>query len=123
MTSKTRNIFLWITQSLLAASMIWAACMKLLQPIEKLAVLWPWTAQLSPALVRATGIVDIVGAIGLLLPGILDIRPALTRWAAIGVIILMMCAAIFHISRGEVSVIGVNIIFAAMAVFIAWGRR
>jgi len=112
--SKTLNILLWIAQVLLAVSFIWAAYMKLFQP-EQTAEMWPWAGQVSSALLIFTGIVDLSGGIGLLIP-------KLTRIAAICIIILMICASIFHIMRGEASVIGANIVFVLLAGFIAWGR-
>lgn len=120
--SKLLNIILWVTQVLLAATLIWAAAMKLFQPIEKLSAMWPWAGQAPVALVKCTGVIDLLGALGLLLPALLRIRPKLTPIAAVAIIILMICASIFHIARSEASVIGVNIIFALMAAFIAWGR-
>lgn len=120
--SKALNIALWTTQILLAASMVWAASMKLFQPVDKLAAMWPWAGQVPAAFVKFTGIIDLLGGLGLILPAMLHIRPRLTPITAIAVIVLMICASAFHISRGEASVIGVNIAFAAMAAFIAWGR-
>jgi len=119
--SKALNITLWVAQLLLASSMVWAASMKLLQP-EKVAAMWPWAGQVSPALVKFTGIVDLLGGLGLVLPILLNIKPKLTPIAAICVIVLMVCASIFHVVRGEASQIGVNIVFASIAAFIAWGR-
>lgn len=121
--SKTTNTLLWMAQVLLGASMAWAAFMKLFQPTEKLAAMWPWTAQVPPVVVKGTGIIDILAALGLLLPGLLHFKPRITSLAATGIVLLMVCAGIFHIVRGEVSVIGVNIGFALLAIFIAWGRR
>jgi hypothetical protein len=95
---------------------------EIIQPTEKLAAMWPWTDQVPAALVKLTGMVDLLGAVGLILPSLLHIQPKLTPIAAIGVIVLMLCASIFHIVRGEASLIGVNIVFAAIAAFVAWGR-
>jgi len=120
--SKALNATLWIAQVLLAITLIWAASMKLFQPIEKLAVMWPWAGQVSPALVKFTGIVDLLGGLGLILPALLRINPKLTPIAALGIIALMLCAGIFHISRGEGAMIGPNVVFALIAGFIAWGR-
>jgi uncharacterized membrane protein YphA (DoxX/SURF4 family) len=110
--SKTRNILLWIAQGLLAASFIWASYMKLFQPV-KVSAMWPWTGQVAPALLIFTALTDLAGGIGLLIP-------KTTRIAAFAIILLMICASIFHMMRGE----GVvpNIIFALLAAFIAWGR-
>ena len=121
-SSKTLNIFLWIAQVLLAATFIWGGCMKLFTPVGKLSVMWPWVAQIPIALLKFTGIVDLLGGLGLILPALLRIKPKLTPIAAVAIIILMICACIFHISRGEASVIGANIVLALIAAFIAWGR-
>ncbi len=120
--SKTLHYSLWTAQVLLSTSLLWAAGMKLFQPIEKLSAMWPWTGQVSPALVTLTGLVDLLAALGLVLPMLFSIRPKLTGITALGMILLMICATVFHVLRGEVSLIGANIVFAALAVFIAWGR-
>jgi hypothetical protein len=120
--SKTINVFLWIAQALLAACLIWAAGMKLLQPIDKLAAMWPWTAE-HPVLVKVTGIFDLLAGIGLVLPGVLRIQPRLTVYTAIGVIALMVTASVFHIGRGEAAQIGFNVFVAVVAGFVVWGRR
>jgi uncharacterized membrane protein YphA (DoxX/SURF4 family) len=121
-TSKGLNVALWVAQVLLSLSFIWAAYMKLFSPADQLAAMWPWTAD-HFALVKTTGVLDLLTGIGLILPGLLHIRPVLTVYAAYGTVLLMIVASLFHISRGEASVIGVNAVFAALAVFIAWGRR
>ena len=72
--------------------------------------------------VKLTGVVDLLGAMGLVLPTLLRIRPGLTPIAAICIILLMVCASVFHLMRGEASVIGVNVVFALLAAFVAWGR-
>ncbi|GAB4002033.1 DoxX family protein [Spirosoma daeguense] len=121
-SSKAVHIALWVAQVVLAVSLIWAAWMKLVQPVDQLANMWPWAGQVPVALVKFAGIVDLLGALGLVLPAPLRIQPKLTPITAICVIILMVCASVFHILRGEALVIGVNIVFALMAAFIAWGR-
>ena len=119
---KFTNITLWIIQLVLAGSLIWSVAMKLFQPINKLAATWPWTAQVPYALVKWTALVDLLGALGLVLPTLLNIRPQLTSFTAFGVIGLMISAIIFHVSRGEASLIGVNIVFICLAAYVAWGR-
>lgn len=120
--SRALNIGLWVAQGVLASSLLWATALKLFQPIEPLAMMWPWTGEVPVAMVKLAGVVDLLGALGLILPGLLRIQPKLTAYAAFGIIALMICASIFHISRGEGSLIGVNIVFVAIAGFIAWGR-
>lgn len=112
---------MWIVQVLLSATLIWAAYMKLFQTGEALSAMWPWTGEIPPVLVKLTGIMDLLAGLGLVLPGVLNIRPALTFVAAGGVVLLMVCAMVFHLSRGESPVF--NIVFAAFAAVVAWGRR
>lgn len=119
--SKAIHIVLWIAQVVLAAFFIAGATMKF-QPIEMIAAMMPWTGQVPAWVVRLLGVLDLFGAIGLILPSLLRIKPHLTPWAAIGIMALMACAIIFHVSRGEASVIGVNIVIVLMAAFVVWGR-
>jgi hypothetical protein len=69
-----------------------------------------------------TGIIDLPGGVGLIVPSLLRIKPRLTIYAALGAIVLMIIASIFHIARGEANSIGFNVLVAAMAAFVAWGR-
>lgn len=119
--SKGLNIALWVAQSLIALTLIWAAYAKLLQPIEETAKMLPWALD-NPGLLTFTGIIDLLGGIGIILPAALKIQPKLSVFAAYGTIVLMIAAIIFHISRGEVSLIGMNIFFLILAVFVVWGR-
>lgn len=113
---------LWTAQVLLAASLAWGGMMKLFYPAEKLSVMWPWIGEVSAALLNFTGIIDLLAAAGLILPALVRIKPKLTPVTACAVLVLMVCASIFHIMRNEASVIGANVFFAVAAAFIAWGR-
>ncbi|WP_232064561.1 DoxX family protein [Rhodocytophaga rosea] len=115
------NLILWVTQVLIATSFIWAASMKLFAPDDKLAQMWPWTAD-NAILVKLTGVIDLTIGIGLVLPVLFHRQARLTIYAAYGTIALMTAASIFHISRGEASQVGVNLFFAILALFIVWGR-
>ena len=119
---KTTHILLWIAQILLSASLIWAAFVKLFQSIEQLEAMWPWTGEVSPGLVKLTGIIDLLGALGVVLPSAFRFKTILTPIAAAGIILLMISASIFHICRGEASQIGFNIVFGGIAAFVAYGR-
>jgi len=118
-TSKTMNIILWITQGLLATIFIWAGFMKILKPGD---LPFPWVKD-NTNLVLITGIVDLLGGLGIVFPELLRIQPKLTIFAAYGIIVLMTAASVFHISRGEAKDIWFNIFMALLAVFVAWGRQ
>ncbi|OIN59299.1 DoxX family protein [Arsenicibacter rosenii] len=119
---KGLHIALWTVQGLLAAGFAWGGLMKLIQPAGQLAQMWPWTGQVPGSLLMFTAIVDLLGALGLLLPALLRIQPILTPIAAVGCLVLMVCATVFHIQRGEAALITPNLLFAMMAAFVAWGR-
>lgn len=121
-SSKKMNIALWIVQSLLAAMFLMAGANKLFQSVEELVKMLPWVTSVPSGLVRFIGISELLGGIGLLLPSILRIKPILTSYAAIGLALVMLFASIFHISRGEYSVIGMNFVLMALALFVSWGR-
>jgi putative oxidoreductase len=121
-SNKGLNIALWITQVLLAALYLMAGSTKLFQPIEEIAKMLPWAAEMPAGLVRFIGLSELLGGIGLLLPALLRIQPKLTVFAAIGLSLVQVLATGFHLSRGETAVIGMNFLLLAMAVFIAWGR-
>ncbi|KAA6438281.1 DoxX family protein [Dyadobacter flavalbus] len=121
-SSGTMHYALWTAQVLLAGSLAWGGMMKLFYPAEKLSIMWPWTGEVSAALLNFTGVIDLLAATGLILPALIRIQPKLTPVTACGVIILMVCASTFHILRNESQVIGANVFFAITAAFIAWGR-
>ena len=120
--SAALNSMLWIMQVLLAVFLLAGTVLKFM-PIEKVSAMMPWTGQVPAAMVRLLGVIDLLGAAGLVLPSLLRIRPGLTVWAAYGCVALMLCAIAFHVSRREAAVTGVNIAAACMAAFVAWGRR
>ncbi|HEX2535367.1 MAG TPA: DoxX family protein [Chitinophagaceae bacterium] len=120
--SKGWNRVLWVAQSILALMFLAAGTMKLTLPMEKLAEILPWAAQMPEAAVRLIGLSEFSGAIGLVLPSFFRIRPKLTPIAAVGLALMQLFALLFHISRGETPVIGMNVVLFIIAVFIAWGR-
>jgi uncharacterized membrane protein YphA (DoxX/SURF4 family) len=81
---------LWIVQGLLALIFLWAGGIKLVLPIEKLTGPMP----LPGLFMRFIGVAEVLGAIGLILPGLLRIRPGLTPLAAAGLVIIMIGATL-----------------------------
>ena len=88
------NVALWIVQALLAALFLFAGGMKLVMPIEELMKQMP--LPLPGWFLRFTGVVEVLGALGLILPGLLGIRPGLTPLAAAGLVIVMIGAVGIH---------------------------
>ena len=120
--NKAIHISLWIAQGLLVVMFIMAGAMKLSQPIETLTESLPWVTSVPNLLVKFIGLSEFLGALGLLVPSIFRFKPFLTVWAAIGLAVIMILAAIFHATRGEFSAIGMNMILMSISLFIAWGR-
>jgi uncharacterized membrane protein YphA (DoxX/SURF4 family) len=115
------NIALWVVQIILGLAFIMFGSMKAFQ-CEKAKASLPWVKDSSKGLVTFIGVAELLGGLGLILPYALGIAPILTPIAAIGIGIIMILAAGFHIKRKENQAIGMNIIFLALAIFVAIGR-
>ncbi len=118
------NLALWIAAGVLAAVLLVAASNKLFIPQEKLAT-FPgggWVEDFSPGALKAISTLEILGAVGLILPAVLGIAPVLVPLAATGAALLFAGAVITRLRRGEKVTIAVDLIYFALAVFIAWGR-
>jgi putative oxidoreductase len=120
--SRILSALLWIVQLILTAAFGMAGVMKAMSPISDLAAQLGWPGDIPPSLVRCIGVAEFLGAVGVLLPSLLRIKPILTIWASIGLMVIMVFAMIFHIYRGELFAIPINITFGLLAAFVAWGR-
>ena len=116
------RITLWVVQVGLAAMFLMAGIMKLTQPIDALVASLPWAADVPEMLVRFIGTAELAGALGLILPSLTRVKPHLTALAAIGLIVVMVLASGFHITRGEYGMVPMNLVLATAAAFVAWGR-
>ena len=116
------NITLWVLQGLLALFFLAAGFFKISQPIDGLASHMPWVRSVPVALVRFIGAAEILGGVGLILPVLTGVQPWLTALAAIGLMLVMVLAAVFHVSRREAPRISVNVVLGALAAFVAYGR-
>lgn len=115
-------IALWIVQGLLAAAFLMAGGMKLMQPKEKLAENMGWVEDFSANTIKGIGLLEVLGAIGLILPWALTIFPILTGLAAVGLVLAMIGAAITHLRRGETQMLVPNVVLGLLAAFVAYGR-
>lgn len=121
-SKKGLNITLWVLQVLLALLFANAGFMKAFNPIAEIAPMITWAPSLPEWLVRFIGVSELFGALGLILPAVLKIRPQLTTLAAAGIAAVMLLANLFHISRGEFFILPMTGILFALAAFIAYGR-
>lgn len=115
----TLNIVLWVVQVLLALLFLWGGAMKLVLPLEKLA----GPVELPGLFLRFIGVVEVLGGLGLILPGLLRIRPALTAWAAAGLVILMIGAVGITLAGGGSPAMAlIPGVTGLLAAFVAYGR-
>jgi uncharacterized membrane protein len=117
------SVSLWVVQSLLCLLFAGTGVWKLLTPVPQLAAQFPWMGQVPVAFMRATGVIDLLGGIGLLLPAITRIKPGLTALAALGCAVLQACAIVFHVARGEAVSTPFNFLLLALSIFVFRGRR
>jgi uncharacterized membrane protein YphA (DoxX/SURF4 family) len=82
----------------------------------------PWLSAVPQDLAVFIGVAEFLGGVGLILPAITGVKPKLTPWAAIGLTLVMILAAGFHIARGEYNFVLLNLLLGAVAAFIAYGR-
>ena len=118
------NIALWIVAGLLAAAFLFAGSNKLFIPYGKLAGApgAGWVNDFSPGFVKTLGVVEIFGAVGLILPAVLNIAPVLVAVAALGLGLIMIGAATVTLRRHEPRHALLNFVYLALALFVACGR-
>ena len=116
------NIALWVIAGLLAAVFLLAGITKLTQPKEKLATMMTWTKDHSEGRVKTLGTLEVLAAIGLILPAALNIVPVLVPLAALGLVVVMIGAAFTHARRNEYQAIGANVVILLLAAVVVWGR-
>jgi uncharacterized membrane protein YphA (DoxX/SURF4 family) len=114
------NIALWIVQVLLAGLFLFAGGMKLVIPIEEMMKQMP--LPLPGWFLLFTGVVELLGAIGLIVPWLLGIRPGLTPLAAAGLVIVMIGATIYTVAAGDIATALIPIAVGLLAAFVAYGR-
>jgi uncharacterized membrane protein YphA (DoxX/SURF4 family) len=117
------NYALWIVQGLLALLFLFAGGTKLVLPLDVLAAMGsPNQIPLPGLLVRFIGVAEVLGGLGLVLPGLLRIKPGLTPLAAAGLAFIMLGAIALTIASGEVAQALVPSITGILLVFVAYGR-
>ena len=114
------NTALWTLAAILAAVFAGAGLMKLTQPTKQLAAKGlAWTEDFSTGQVKAIGAVEVLGALGLILPAATGIATLLTPLAAAGLAVTMVGAAVVHVRRGEANMVPVNVVLGGLAAFVA----
>lgn len=113
------NRALWIVQGLLAALFLFVGIGKLLAPAEVLTAQFPFPAEF----IRFIGVCEILGACGLILPGLTGIRRELTPLAAAGLVIIMIGATVSTLAIGGGMLALSTVLIGLLAAYVAYGRR
>ena len=109
---------LWIVQGLLALIFLFAGGMKLVLPLEELTKQMP----LPGWFVRFIAVCEVLGALGLILPGLLRIRPGLTPLAAAGLVIIMIGATVVTLMTADIALALIPLVVGLLSAFVAYGR-
>ena len=117
------NVLLWVLAGVLAALFLFAGGQKMVRPVDKLvAAGMGWTGEAPLAAVRFVGTVEVLGALGLVLPAVTGIAPVLVPLAATGLALVMIGAIVTHVRRGESKGLGLPVVLLVLAAVVAWGR-
>ncbi|MET8628091.1 DoxX family protein [Kitasatospora sp. NPDC004669] len=119
------NLALWIVAGLLAAAYLLGGALKMVAPKERIAAAGRsgrWVEDFSAGGVKAIGAVEVLAAVGLVLPAVLGIAPVFVPLAALGLVLLMIGAAAVRIRRQEYGLVAVDVVYVLLAAFVAWGR-
>src|SRR5664280_1240572 len=95
------NVVLWIIAGLLAAAFLAAGLMKITGKRDQMVEKMPWVNDFSQSQVKGIGLVEVLGAVGLILPGVTGIAPVLVPVAAVGLTLTMAGAVVVHLRRGD----------------------
>ncbi|MEV6559662.1 DoxX family protein [Nocardia sp. NPDC051756] len=118
------NLALWIAAGVLAVVALAGGITKTFVPKAKLAAAsgGEWTDRVDAGFIKALGVVEILAAVGLILPAVLDIAPVMVPVTAACWVVLMIGAMITHLRDGGWKFAIVNLVYLGIAVFVAWGR-
>jgi len=116
------NVVLWLLQVVLAAAFLGAGASKIFTPLDKLAIRMAWVNSLPPVAVRAIGVIEVLGAIGLIVPWLTQILPVLTPTAGVGLGLTMVGAIGLHVQRKEINKIAPSVVLGILVVLVAVGR-
>ena len=116
------NIALWVVQGLLALLFLMSGSMKAFTPLATMRKKMTWANDFPAAFVRFIGIAELLGAIGLIAPAVTGIQSWLTVAAAVGFVVVMVSASVFHTSRREYQHIGIPLVVLLLSMFVVLGR-
>ena len=116
------EIAVWVAQALLALAFLGAGLFKILRPKERIQPSLPWVEDFSQPAIRGIGVLEVLGALGLVVPVVTGTATLLVPWAAVGLALVMVGAAATHLRREEGQAVVVNGVLLVLALVVAWAR-
>lgn len=116
------NITLWILQCLLAVAFLAAGGMKVMRSKEKISAGMAWAKDFAPGQIKLIGTAEILGGLGIVLPGLVNILPWLTPLAGAALFVLMAGAVYTHVRLKETPRAVPAIVLAVVSLAVAVGR-
>lgn len=114
------DVALWIIAGVLSFAFLGGGAMKLMSSKQDLLSKMPWVADFTDSQVKAIGAAELLGAIGLVLPPLVDVAPVLAPTAAVGLAVTMVGAAVVHLKRGDGAAAAMPaVVLGGLAVFVA----
>jgi hypothetical protein len=110
----------WIVAGLLALLYLYSGGIKAVRSKDQLRPMMGWVDTMPLGLLRTIGVLEVLGALGLVLPPLTGIAAGLALAAAIGLVLIQVGALSLHVSRGEFNVIGLNIVLLGLAGVAIW---
>lgn len=110
----------WIVAGLLALFYLYAGGIKIVQSRERLQPMMGWLDTVPMRLVRTIGVLEVLGAVGLILPPLTGVVVWLAVAAAVGLVLIQVGGITLHVSRGEARLIGLNVVLLVAAAVAVW---
>ncbi|SNY74602.1 DoxX family protein [Paractinoplanes atraurantiacus] len=114
------HIAYWIVAALLALVYLYSGGLKVLRSRDQLRPMMGWVDTVPLPLLRTIGVLEVLGAVGLILPPLTGILPGLALAAAAGLVLVQIGGIALHLSRGEARLIGFNIVLLVLAAVAVW---
>lgn len=117
------NVVLWVFAGGLAVVFLGSGLNKIIRSRDDLRTqVGAWVDEFPEGVLKLIGMLEVLGAIGLIVPAITGIAPVLVPLAALGLALVMVGAAVTHLRQGEIPMVVVNVVLLVLAGIVAWGR-
>jgi hypothetical protein len=110
----------WIVAALLALLYLYSGGIKMVRSKDQLRPMMGWVDALPLKLIRAIGVLEVLGALGLVLPPLTRVVPGVALAAAVGLVLIQVGGISLHLSRGESKLIGLNVVLLTLAGVAIW---